>query len=152
MRTYTPLTFTSQALATDVRFDELGNLEQAALSTLHGELTELITTLDGVLTDAKNKARASGVPLNEHWIHKVTTKKRIALKFATEIYSRLNGGTTVSQRSEYDRIYKNVFAAMMVEEFGEDGWKEVQQEAVEAARKQYQAWIAETKQTCWFVP
>ncbi|NBS69076.1 hypothetical protein EBT31_09200 [bacterium] len=146
------LRFFSNALSTEIEFEKLDQLSNADLETLHKELSELVTTLSSAVSDAKAKAAASGVPLDPHWLHRINTKKRITLKFATEINSRLQGGTTVEQRAEYDRIYRAQFRAILLEEFGEEELLEIEQEVLDKARAAYHDWIASTKQRAWFVP
>jgi hypothetical protein len=146
------LKFFSNVLSVEVEFERIGSLTKHELEVFHDELSEMVTTLNSVLTEAKAKERASGVPLNGDWLHRVNTKKRIALKFATEVHSCLQGGTTVEQRSEYDRIYKAQLRAILLEEFGEAGLQELEQEVLDKARAAYQTWIDSTKQRMWFVP
>lgn len=146
------LKFFSNALSTEVEFEKLDQLSRADMEAFHAELSEMVTTLSGVVGEAKIKAAASGVPLDEHWLHRVNTKKRITLKFATELNSRLQGGTTVEQRAEYDRIYRAQFRAILLEEFGEAALLEIEQEVLDKARAAYQDWIASTKQRVWFIP
>ena len=146
------LKFFSTVLSVEVEFERIGSLTKHELEAFHDELSEMVTTLNSVLTEAKTKERASGVPLNSDWLHRVNTKKRIALKFATEVHSCLQGGTTVEQRSEYDRIYKAQLRAILLEEFGEAGLQELEQEVLDKARAAYQTWIDSTKQRMWFVP
>jgi hypothetical protein len=146
------LKFFSNVLSVEVEFERIGSLTKQELEAFHDELSEMVTTLNSVLTEAKAKERASGVPLNGDWLHRVNTKKRIALKFATEVHSCLQGGTTVEQRSEYDRIYKAQLRAILLEEFGEAGLQELEQEVLDKARAAYQTWIDSTKQRMWFVP
>ena len=78
------LTFFSNSLSRHVQFDQLEALDKEQLSAFHAELCETVGMLNTVITDAKNKERASGVPVDPDWLHRVSTKKRIALKFATE--------------------------------------------------------------------
>lgn len=146
------LKFFSNALSTEVEFEKLDQLSRADMEAFHAELSEMATTLSGVIGEAKLRASASGVPLDDHWLHRVNTKKRITLKFATELNSRLQGGTTVEQRAEYDRIYRTQFRAILLEEFGEAALQEIEQEALDKARAAYQGWIDSTKQRAWFIP
>lgn len=146
------LTFFSNSLSKQLVFDELQGLSEADLKVFHDEIGQVVSTLNTVITEAKTKERASGVPLDANWLHKVNTKKRIALKFATEANSLLQGGTTVSQRAAYDRIYRDQFRATLLEEFEEAELRELEQEVLAKARATYQAWIDSTKQRCWFVP
>lgn len=146
------LKFFSNALSAEIEFEKLDQLSKADMEAFHSELALMVTTLSTVLGEAKLKASASGVPLDEHWLHRVNTKKRIALKFATELNSRLQGGTTVEQRTEYERIYKAQFRAILLEEFGEAALLEIEQEVLDKARAAYQDWIVSTKQRAWFIP
>lgn len=146
------LTFFSNSLARHVTFEQLAELSKPHLEQFHAELCETVSTLNTVLTEAKTKERASGVPLDGDWFHRVNTKKRIALKFATEAHSRMQGGTTVTQRQRYDELYRQRLRAILVEEFGEAELQEIEKEAVQAAKADYRTWIESTKQTMWFVP
>jgi hypothetical protein len=146
------LTFFSNALSTEVEFDKLRELSDLELMEFHKELSDVVAALSDAVTEAKAKERSSGIPLDQNWLHKIGTKKRIALKFATEAHSLRQGGTTVLQRSEYDRIYRAQFRAMLVEEFGEAELREIEQEVLDKARAAYQAWIESTGQRKWFVP
>ena len=146
------LTFFSNSLSRQLTFQELSGLDEADLKAFHEEISQVIGTLSCVVNEAKAKERASGVALDATWLHRVNTKKRIALKFATEANSLLQGGTTVSQRAAYDRIYREQFRATLLEEFEEAELRELEQEVLTKARATYQAWIASTNQQCWFVP
>lgn len=146
------LTFYSASLLKDIPYDSLGDLDKTQLEAFHRELLNAVQALDRVLTDAKARERVSGIACDPHWLHRVQTKKRIALKFATEVNSRLNGGSTVEQRSEYERIYKAVFRKFMVDEFGEEELAVIEQELLTDARAKYAKWIAETNQRMWFIP
>lgn len=146
------LKFFSDVLSAEIEFDALDQLSRSDMELLHNELSEMVTTLNDAVSDAKAKAAVSGVPLDKHWLHRINTKKRIVLKFATEVNSKLHGGTTVEQRAEYDRIYKAQYRAILVEEFGEDTLLEIEQEVLDKARATYHEWIASTKQRVWFIP
>jgi len=146
------LKFFSNALSTEVEFEKIDELDKADMEAFHTELCDIISTLSNVVAEAKVKASASGVPLDIHWLHRVNTKKRIALKFATELNSRMQGGSTVKQRAEYERIYKAQFRAILLEEFGETALLEIEQEVLDKTRVAYQDWIASTKQRAWFIP
>lgn len=145
-------TFFSNFLSKQLTFEDLSSLEEADLKVFHEEVSQVISTLDAVVSEAKAKERASGIALDANWLHKVNTKKRIALKFSTEAYSLIHGGTTVSQRAAYHRIYKAQFRATLLEEFDEAELQALEQEVLAKARATYQAWIDSTKQRCWFVP
>ena len=146
------LTFFSNSLSRHVQFDQLEALDKEQLSAFHAELCETVGMLNTVITDAKNKERASGVPVDPDWLHRVSTKKRIALKFATEAHSRIHGGTTIEQRQKYEELYKQRLRAILVEEFGENELQEIEQEAMHAAKTDYRTWVETTKQPMWFVP
>lgn len=146
------LKFFSSALSAEVEFEKLGELSREDMKLLHDEMCAMVTTLSSVIAEAKAKAAVSGVPLDENWLHRINTKKRITLKFATELNSKMQGGTTVEQRAEYDRIYRAEFRAILLEEFGEAALQEIEQEALDKARATYQAWIDSTKQRAWFIP
>jgi len=146
------LTFFSNSLSRHVQFDQLEALNKEQLSLFYTELCETVGTLNAVLTEAKSKERASGVPMDPDWLHRVSTKKRIALKFATEAHSRIHGGTTIEQRQKYEELYKQRLRAILVEEFGENELQEIEQEAMQAAKTDYRTWVETTKQPMWFVP
>ena len=146
------LKFFSNSLSREVEFDAVASLNSPDLETLHEELKEVVNTLNDVVTGAKSKERASGIPMDPNWMHRVNTKKRIALKFATEVHSRLNGGSTVEQRAEYRRIYDAKFRAMLLEEFGEEELQQIERELVDASKEIYKQWIESTGQRMWFVP
>lgn len=144
--------FDSSTLMREVDLGEVNALPKEQLTEFHAELRSVVDALTDALNGAKEKARLSGVPLDETWKHRVMTKRRIALKFATEANACLQGGSSVMQRLEYDRIYKARFRAMLVEEFGEAELQEIEQEILDASRKQYDAWLAATQQHKWFIP
>jgi hypothetical protein len=146
------LTFFSNSLSRQLTFEELKSLGEDDLKLFHEEVSQVVSTLNAVVNEAKAKERASGIALDANWLHKVNTKKRIALKFATEANSLIHGGTTVSQRAAYDRIYRAQFRATLLEEFDEAELRELEQEVLVKARAAYQAWIDSTNQRCWFVP
>lgn len=146
------LKFFSNALSNEVTLEQLSGLAPEQLESLHGGLKEIVSALDQAVEDAKVKQRASGVPLDANWLHRVSTKKRIVLKFATETHSLLQGGTTIAQRTTYDRLYKAKFREALVEEFGEEELADLEREVLESARTAYREWIESTGQRMWFVP
>lgn len=146
------LTFFSNALSKDVSFDALADLSREQMESFHNELSEVVAALNEVVTTAKNKEAASGIPVDGNWLHRVNTKKRIAIKFATELYSQLHGGTTQIQRAQYKRIYKEQFRLALLEEFGEEELQGLEREVLEKTRAIYQNWIDSTQQSLWFVP
>jgi hypothetical protein len=85
-------------------------------------------------------------------MHRITTKKRIALKFAAEVNSAKNGGSARDQLNQYNKIFKVKFREILSKEFSEEELREIELEAVDAARKEYEAWIAKTGQKLWYVP
>lgn len=146
------LTFHSDALNRTVQFDQVGNLEQEDLKVFHKELTGIVQSLEGVISTAKQRERASGVPVNQDWLHRVTTKRRVALKFASEAFSQLNGGTTVKQRIEYDKIYRIKLREFLEAEFDADELAQIDRDLIAATKKEYSAWLENTNQRMWFVP
>jgi hypothetical protein len=146
------LTFFSTSLGKEIEFAAVDQLSVEDMETFHTELVEIVKALAQVSADAKGKAEASGVPVDVNWLHRVHTKKRIALKFANEVNSRLQGGTTVQQRIKYDQLYKAAYRDVLLDEFGPDAFEELEDDVLTIARKRYQDWIHETKQTMWFVP
>lgn len=146
------LTFFSNTLSRHIQFVEVEQLDKPQMEAFHAELCEVVGALNTVLTEAKDKERASGVATDPNWLHKVNTKKRIALKFATEAHSRLHGGSTEEQRRHYAQLYKQRLRAILVEELGEADLQDIEQEAVQAAKAEYRTWIESTKQPLWFVP
>ena len=128
------LTFFSNSLSKQLTFEYLSKLDEADLKVFHEEVSQVVSTLTAVVSEAKAKERASGIALDANWLHKVNTKKRIALKFATEANSLLQGGTTVSQRAAYDRIYRDQFRATLLEEFEEAELRELEQEVLAKAQ------------------
>jgi enoyl reductase-like protein len=146
------LHFFSHYLARDVLYDELGELSAEQLDALHGELAESVNALDSTMATAKAKAQATGVELDRGWVHRVATKKRIVLKFAAEVNSRRQGGTTRQQRDHYNRLHRELYRAALLEEFDEAELLDLEREVVEKTRAAYAAWIASTDQRMWFVP
>lgn len=146
------INFYSDKLAKRIAFDEVQQLSREELKTFHDELVLIVKALENTILDANQKQSASGIPLSQDWLHRVNTKKRIALKFAAEANSRLSGGSTIEQRAKYETIYRDKFRAMLEEEFGPDVLKQIERELIDEARSAYREWIAETNQTMWFVP
>ena len=146
------ISFYSDKLARRIDFDAVQELSREELKTFHDELVLIVKALENTILDANQKQNASGIPLSQDWLHRVNTKKRIALKFAAEANSRLNGGSTIEQRAKYEAIYRDKFRAMLEEEFGPDVLKEIERELIDASRSAYKEWIASTNQTMWFVP
>jgi len=148
----TVLTFFSNALSDNIEFRKLSELSDAELADFNAELSTVVEALDKAVADAKATARSTGVPVDSDWLHRVGTKKRIALKFSAEILSLRQGGTTTAQKAEYERIYKALYRAMLLEEFGEVELKEFEQEVLDKARAAYQTWIESTGQRTWYAP
>lgn len=144
--------FISDSLGRNVMFDDISKLSGDELERFHKELQSTATALNDVLSEAKEREHSTGIPPAADWLHRVTTKKRIVLRFAAEVNSRLHGGSTVEQRAAFDRMYRARFRAMLVEEFGEAELAEIEQEILAAAKDDYRAWIAKTNQQMWFVP
>ena len=145
------VTFYSEALTQLVEFDKIAGLSKQELRFFHGELLQTIHSLEESIKSARAKEAQSSVPTDSNWMHRISTKRRIASKFASEVLSQLQGGSAAVQRTEYDRIYKAELDALLAFEFG-DELPAVQQELLEKARTAYQGWITETGQTMWFVP
>ena len=145
------VTFYSEALTQLVEFDKIAGLSKQELRFFHGELLQTIHSLEESIKSARAKEAQSSVPTDSNWMHRISTKRRIASKFASEVLSQLQGGSAAVQRTEYDRIYKAELDALLAFEFG-DELPVVQQELLEKARTAYQGWITETGQTMWFVP
>ena len=145
------VTFYSEALTQLVEFDKIAGLSKQELRFFHGELLQTIHSLEESIKSARAKEAQSSVPTDSNWMHRISTKRRIASKFASEVLSQLQGGSAAVQRTEYDRIYKAELDALLAFEFG-DELPVVQQELLEKARTAYQGWITETRQTMWFVP
>ena len=145
------VTFYSEALTQLVEFDKIAGLSKQELRFFHGELLQTIHSLEESIKSARAKEAQSSVPTDSNWMHRISTKRRIASKFASEVLSQLQGGSAAVQRTEYDRIYKAELDALLAFEFG-DELPAVQQELLEKARTAYQWWITETGQTMWFVP
>lgn len=145
------VTFYSESLTQLVEFDKIAGLSKQELRFFHGELLQTIHSLEESIKSARAKEAQSSVPTDSNWMHRISTKRRIASKFASEVLSQLQGGSAAVQRTEYDRIYKAELDALLAFEFG-DELPVVQQELLEKARNAYQGWITETGQTMWFVP
>ena len=145
------VTFYSEALTQLVEFDKIAELSKQELRFFHGELLQTIHSLEESIKSARAKEAQSSVPTDSNWMHRISTKRRIASKFASEVLSQLQGGSAAVQRTEYDRIYKAELDALLAFEFG-DELPVIQQELLEKARNAYQGWITETGQTMWFVP
>ena len=145
------VTFYSEALTQLVEFDKIAGLSKQELRFFHGELLQTIHSLEESIKSARAKEAQSSVPTDSNWMLRISTKRRIASKFASEVLSQLQGGSVAVQRTEYDRIYKAELDALLAFEFG-DELPVVQQELLEKARNAYQGWITETGQTMWFVP
>jgi hypothetical protein len=145
-------TFFSNAMSRTVTLEDLESINPTTLCEFHAELKQVVSSLDDVITTAKNKEKATGIAVNSDWLHKVNHKKRIALKFAAEVHSRLNGGSAAEQREQYKRIYKQQLRLAMIEEFGEAELAEFEKEVLDKAKDLYHAWVKETDQGLWFVP
>ena len=145
------VTFYSEALTQLVELGKIGELSKQELRFFHGELLQTVHSLEEAIKSARAKEAHSSVPTDSNWLHRISTKRRIASKFASEVLSQLQGGSAAVQRTEYDRIYKAEMDAFLAFEFG-DELPAIQQELLEKARSAYQGWITETEQIMWFVP
>jgi hypothetical protein len=145
------VTFYSEALTQLIEFDKVGNLAKQELRLFHGELLQIVNSLEESIKSAQVKEQRSGVPTDSNWMHRISTKRRIAAKFATEVLSQLQGGSAAVQRAHYERLYRAEMDAFLQFEFG-DELPGVLQELREKAQGSYQCWIEETEQTMWFVP
>lgn len=145
------VTFYSEALTQLVEFDKICDLSKQELRFFHGELLQIVHSLEESIKSAKVKESRSNVPTDSNWLHRISTKRRIASKFATEVLSQLQGGSAAVQRTEYDRIYKAELDALLEFEFG-DELPAIRQELSDKAASAYQSWIEETEQIMWFVP
>lgn len=146
------LKFFSNSLCRDVLLTELGGLTKDQLADLHKELAAVVVALDATVQEAHSKASASGIPADKNWLHRIATKKRIALKFAAEAHSQLQGGTTIEQREEYERIYRAKLRTVLENEFGKQEYRELEREVRKFAVEQYKQWIAQTNQRAWYQP
>lgn len=145
------VTFYSEALTQLVEYDKIGELSKQELRFFHGELLQIVHSLEESIKSAKVKEARSNLPIDSNWLHRISTKRRIASKFASEVLSQLQGGSAAVQRTEYDRLYKAELDALLKFEFG-DELPAVQQELREKAQTAYRRWIEETEQIMWFVP
>lgn len=145
-------TFFSNSLCKTVCLEDVSGLNATQLKEFHAELLGVVEALDRTVTDVHDKSKASGIPADKNWLHRIGTKKRIALKFAAEVKSCMEGGSTLQQRAEYDRMYKAKFRAVLIEEFGEPELVEIEREVATATRQEYKNWIAKTSQRMWYVP
>ena len=145
------VTFYSEALTQLVELDKIGELSKQELRFFHGELLQIVHSLEEAIKSAKVKESRSNVPIDSNWLHRISTKRRIASKFASEVLSQLQGGSAAVQRTEYDRIYKAELDALLEFEFG-DELPAIRQELCDKAASAYQRWIEETEQIMWFVP
>ena len=146
------LTFFSQRLVRTIGFEEIASLTEDEAEQFHTELKLTIYDLENVLAEATAKEKVTGIAIDEHWRHRVGTKRRIALKFASELHSKLHGGTTVPQRVEYERIYRSKFRAMLEKEFGPTELVEIEAEIATEAKAEYRGWLDKTGQHAWFAP
>lgn len=146
------LTFCSSVLSRDVKFDEVAKLSDSQLEAFHVELKAIAQSLSNSLNEIKDEEKLTGIPHDADWMHRIVTKKRIALKFAAEVHARLQGGSTAEQREAYQRIYAHTFRGMLVEEFGEEELQGMEREAALHAIKEYTDWIDSTDQRMWFTP
>jgi len=145
------VTFYSEALTQLVEFDKISELSKQELRFFHGELLQTVHSLEESIKSARAKEAQSSLPTDSNWLHRISTKRRIASKFVSEVLSQLQGGSAAVQRTEYDRLYKAELEAFLAFEFG-DELPAIQQELLEKARSAYQGWITETEQIMWFVP
>ena len=145
------VTFYSEALTQLVEYDKIGELSKQELRFFHGELLQIVHSLEESIKSAKVKEARSNLPIDSNWLHRISTKRRIASKFASEVLSQLQGGSAAVQRTEYDRLYKAELDALLKFEFG-DELPFVQHELREKAQTAYRRWIEETEQIMWFVP
>ena len=145
------VTFYSDALTQLVEFDKINELSKQELRFFHGELLQVVNSLEESIKSAKIKEARSSVPTDVNWMHRITTKRRIASKFATEVLSLLQGGSASVQRVEYDRLYKAELDAFLTFEFG-DELPVIRQELLDKTKAAYRQWIEETEQIMWFVP
>lgn len=146
------VTFFSEALHQVVVFDRITELSRDEMQTFQAELRQIVSQLDDAIAKEKQNAQLSGIPVNADWLHRITTKRRIALKFATELGSQLQGGTTLKQRAEYEQIYRAKLRAFLEAEFGVTELEEIERELVQESKKEYAAWIEKTNQRMWFLP
>lgn len=146
------LTFCSEVLSKSVKFDDIAKLSETQLEAFHVELKAIAQSLSSSLNEIKEEEKLTGVPHDADWVHRIVTKKRIALKFAAEVHARLQGGSTTEQRAAYQRIYQHTFRGMLVEEFGEAELLGMEREAAEHAIQEYATWIDSTNQRMWFTP
>tara|TARA_R110000772_G_scaffold264181_1_gene384556 strand:+ start:462 stop:902 length:441 start_codon:yes stop_codon:yes gene_type:complete len=145
------VTFYSEALTQLVEFDKISDLSKQELRFFHGELLQVVHSLEESIKSARVKESRSSLPTDSNWLHRISTKRRIASKFATEVLSQLQGGSAAVQRVEYDRLYKAELDALLAFEFG-DELPALQKELREKAQSAYRQWIADTEQIMWFVP
>ena len=92
------VTFYSEALTQLVEFDKIGELSKQELRFFHGELLQTVHSLEESIKSARAKEAQSSVPTDSNWLHRISTKRRIASKFATEVLSQLQGGSAAVQR------------------------------------------------------
>lgn len=144
--------FFSNKLNREIRIELVSKMKPDELKLFHEELKYVIASLTDTINEANERKQATGVDVDSGWLHRVTTKRRIAMKFAHECSTVGQGGSALGQQQVYERMYSSKFRALLVEEFGEEELAAIEREITEAATVDYKAWLTSTKQKMWYVP
>lgn len=144
--------FFSNKLNREIRIELVSKMKPDELKLFHDELKYVIASLTDTINEANERKQATGVDGDVDWLHRVTTKRRIAMKFAHECSTVGQGGSALDQQQVYERMYSSKFRALLVEEFGEEELAAIEREITEAATVDYKAWLTSTKQKMWYVP
>jgi|SanBayMetagenome_1026888.scaffolds.fasta_scaffold00568_6 hypothetical protein len=144
--------FYSNKLNREIAIAVVSKMKPDEVKVFHEELKYVIESLTDTINEANERKKATGADVDSDWLHRVTTKRRIAMKFAHECSTVSQGGSTLDQQLVYERMYRSKFRALLVEEFGEEELAAIEREITEAATAEYKAWLQTNKQQMWYVP
>lgn len=144
--------FFSNKLNREIRIEHVPQLNRNDLQVFHSELKTVVEDLTNTINEANERKQTVGLSVDSDWLHRVSTKRRIALKFVSECYIVLKGGSTANQRQVFERIYRSKFRDMLEEEFGKEELAAIEAEITAESTTEYVAWLTSTNQSMWFKP
>lgn len=149
------LTFRSHEFGRDVALEEVYELGLEDARRFHVELTMAVQGMDDAIMQALRLENDAGMPFDRDWMHKTRKKRRITIAFASEAKRRLmklegfeplkRQSLCDAQRAKFQVLRHDRLRELLKEELGPGVLEEIENEAHEAAEKQFKAWLAENK-------
>ncbi len=135
---------------------DVHDLELDEARRFHTELTLAVQGMDDAIREAQRLEHDAGIPFDRDWMHKARKKRRITIAFAGEAKRRLlkleglegadirqKRSAYESQRAKFQIMRHDRLRDLLKDELGPGVLEEIEQEAHEAAEKDFDLWLAD---------